>query len=159
MFKIKNGWLISKEISMAIPEGFNLAISDSYTIYNSVRFISDKKVIKYGVVVIEMSFNKSQSFKLPNMPKTENYGATIRSAPIEVKRGTGVASAAFYSGIPGYTDFYIEKYLLHWPVNKNNEFTLMIYNRAAKGSTITATAEETLELPIVKKFLESIRYK
>lgn len=159
MFKIKNGWLTSKEISMAIPEGFNLAISDSYTIYNSVRFISDKKVIKYGVVVIEMSFNKSQSFKLPNMPKTENYGATIRSEPFEVKRGTGVASAAFYNGTPGYTDFYIEKYLLNWPVNKNNEFTLMIYNRAAKGSTITATAEETLELPIVKKFLESIRYK
>ena len=81
MFKIKNGWLFSKEISMAIPEGFNLAISDSYTIYNSVRFISDKKVIKYGVVVIEMSFNKSHSSSCPICRKPRT---TVRQ--LEVNR-------------------------------------------------------------------------
>ena len=157
MFKIKNGRFISKEVSFDMPEGFNLVLNDCYPMFNLVRFASDNKVIKYGRVFIEISLQNSKNPESYDMAKLHDYGAQVRSEPFEVTREKGTAKAAYFTS-GEYMDVNEEHYLLKEPINGDNLFKVRVYNRAAKGKKITAAVEDSLQMPIVKKFLDSIQY-
>lgn len=156
MFKIKNGKLISKEVSFEMPEGFNLVINDCAPILNLVRFVSDKKVIQYGRVFIEIALRKTKNPEEYDMTRLHDYGGTAVGEPFDVTRGKGTAKAAFFKN--SYMDAYEEHYLLKEPIDGDNILKVRVYNRAGKGQKLTSTIGETLQLPIVKKFLDSVQY-
>lgn len=157
MFKIKDGKFTSKEVSFDLPEGFNLVINDCAPILNLVRFVSDKKVIKYGRVFIEIALRKTKTPDEYDMTKAHDYGGKAISEVFEVTRGKGTAKAAYFKN--SYMDVYEEHYLLKEPIDGDNILKVRVYNRAGKGQKLTSTIGESLQLPIVKKFLDSIQYK
>lgn len=159
MFKIKNGRMIGKEVLFDIPEDFDLTLNDCYLLLNGIRFVSRKKVIKYGAVFIEIMLRNTKTVDRLHLDNLNDYGAKIRSEPFEVKRGTGTATAAYYSSDRSYMDVYEEKYILKEPIRGDNLFILRVINRAGKGKKITAAVEDTLQMPNVKAFMDSIQYK
>lgn len=157
MFKIKNGRLISPEIVFELPEGFNLTINDPYCFEDALRFISDKKVVMYGRMIIELMFCKA-NISAKEVGKYGVYGSQIRSEVFPVTRGIGTAYGAYYNGIPGFMDIYTEKYDCKEPINGANQFVMNIFLRASKGKKLTQRIEDMMQLPLITKFLDSVGY-
>lgn len=87
------------------------------------------------------------------------YGGHLRSEIKPIVRGDGTGYCAYYNACQKTIDMYAEKY--DFPMTKQgvNRFDLCVFLMAGKGKKLVQNVEGGMDIPIVKKFLDNIRYK
>ncbi len=159
MLKVKNGKLIASNMSFALPEEFNLDLKLPGGQYHLLHFASEKRVIKGGVIYIDVEFEDAELTAKEAMKEfAEDCELKIKGEFFPVTRGKGTAIGVHYKGTEGYSDYYEERY--DFPPNRlqQNQVTVSIQLLANRGQKLGSTIEDAMKLPNVKAFLDSIEY-
>lgn len=158
MLKIKNGKLISTNVSFALPEDFALDLRSPGGRYQTLEFISENEVVKGGIVYINIEFEKAESTAKESMEDfLEDNELKVKGEFFPVTRGKGTALGAFYSG--GRVSYiYDERY--DFPENSfnQNQVSITIQLTKQKGKKLGVTIYDVIKLPCVKAFLDSVEY-
>lgn len=158
MLKIKNGKLISSNMSFALPEDFALDLRSPGGGYHTLEFVSEDQVVKGGIVYINIEFEKAEQTAKESMEEfMEDNELKVKGEFFPVTRGKGTALGAFYTG--GKVSFiYDERY--DFPENSlgYDQVSITIQLSRIKGKKLEQTIYDVVELPIVKAFLDSVEY-
>lgn len=158
MLKVKNGKLISSNMSFALPEDFALDLRSPGGGYHTLEFVSENQVVKGGIVYINIEFEKAEMTAKEAMEEfMEDNELKVKGEFVPVTRGQGTALGAFYTG-EGVSFIYDERY--DFPENSisQNQVSVTIQLSRLKGKKLALTIYDVLELPSVKAFLDSIEY-
>ena len=152
MLKVKNGRLMASNVSFDLPEEFNLDLKLPGGQYHLLHFASEKRVIKGGVIYIDVEFEEAE------LTAKEAMEEFAEDCELKITRGKGTAIGVHYKGTEGYSDYYEERY--DFPSNKlqQNQVTVSIQLIANRGQKLGSTIEDAMKLPNVKAFLDSIEY-
>lgn len=158
MLKVKNGKLVSSNMSFALPEDFSLDLKMPGGNYHVLEFVSENEIIKGGIVYINIEFEEAELTAKEAMENfIEDCELKLKGEFFPIKRGVGTALAAFYTG-GRISNIYEERY--DFPLNSlhHNQVTVTIQLSRLKGKKIGCTIHEVLELPTLKQFLDTIEY-
>lgn len=159
MLLIKGNRLVSSNVSFDFPEKFSIVFNNKLYCENMIRFVSRTGIIKYGTVNIEVSLRYANESAVKDLRQFIGYGGHLRSEIKPIVRGDGTGYCAYYNACQKTIDMYAEKY--DFPMTKQgiNRFDLCVFLMAGKGKKLVQNVEGGMDIPIVKKFLDSIRYK
>lgn len=159
MLLIKGNRLVSLNVSFDFPEKFSIVFNNKLYCDNMIRFVSRTGIIKYGTVNIEVSLRYANESVVKDLKQFIGYGGHLRSEIKPIVRGDGTGYCAYYNACQKTIDMYAEKY--DFPMTKQgvNRFDLCVFLMAGKGKKLVQNVEGGMDIPIVKKFLDSIRYK
>lgn len=157
MVKVKNGKLVASNMSFALPEGFNLTLKPTGGVH-LIEFVSDKRVIKGGLIYIDIQFDEAEFSAKEAMEEfAGDCDLHIQDNIKPITRGKGTAYSVHYDG-SGYCDIYEERYDFAPNKLNQNQVTVCVQLMANRRGKLTNTIFDVLELPNVKAFLDSIEY-
>lgn len=155
MLKIKNGKLYGSNYSFALPKGFNRIVGLSCVNDDDLVFSSADNENVNIVIYFE---KESHSAKYDMQQMFDKNRCLIKLSDfVSMKRGKGVGIGLYYENTFGATQHYSERY--DFKKNKDGETQLFIDISLWSGREKNRqTIQETLKLPNIKAFLESIEY-
>ncbi len=158
MLKIKNGKLISSNMSFALPEDFALDLRMPGGKYHVLEFVSENQAIKGGIIYINIELEEAELTAKESMEEfMENCELKLKGEFFPITRGKGTALAAFYTG-GRISNIYEERYDFAKNSLHQNQATVTIQLTRLKGKKLGQTIHDVLNLPNVKAFLDSIEY-
>lgn len=154
MINIKDGKLYGSNYSFALPERFNRVVGLDCFSEDDLVLASEEN--KYLNIVVYFE-KESQSAKNDMQEMFDKNSSLIKMGEFfSVKRGEGIGVGIFYENTFGAIQHYAERY--DFKKNKDGEIQLYIDISLWSGrGKDRQTIQETLELPIIKAFLESIK--
>lgn len=153
MFLIQNGQLHGKHLTFALPEGFYFAVNRDIFGGKGFSFHSKDKSVRIDIFFEQAEGSAEEEFR----DLFEDGEFIPMGEPISVRRGKRTATALFYRNERGTEEYYEERL----PVSPNkygeNCISICVTGFVRKGKNLRSL-REILEEPVVKTFLNGVRY-
>lgn len=153
MLKINKGKFYGTNYSFAMPEDFNFIVKSDFFCGEKLEFISDDNSIRIELFLL----NDSRSAKQDTTEIISDSDFVKIGDFVSVQRGNGKGIGIFYKSRRGEEEHYEERYDFKRNQNGETQFDIDIC-LWPKASKFAKTIQEAIELPVIKNFLDSIKY-